>query len=366
MGWQPAKDLTTTFGAPLMFGKPACYVFDTTPTIVYVGFTAGVGPNGHIFQLRWENNAWQHKDLTHEAGAPLAFFEVRAYVHNAGHTQHVVYLGLNDQGVLDNQVHELYADNSNKWQSNNLTTAVPGGAPLALTTPTGYEFRQLQHVVYQGTDSHIYELWHDSNGWHVNDLTNAPAVAIGPLTARVFTSIATQNITFRGTGGAHIHELWWDNSGTWRHSDLTDASQAPLAAGEPTNYSFLEQATQHINYLGTDGHVHELWWDYENGWQHNDLTYRTGAPLGGLPSGYVFTDQVTQHVVYQGNEGLIHELWWDNSGWHHNPLTIGAPDALMAGGDPTGFETIPSPGQGTQRVIYATRDHHVIELKWTP
>jgi hypothetical protein len=276
----------------------------------------------------------------------------------------VVYLGLTDQGVLDNQVHELYADGSNQWKHNNLTTAA--GAQSALTTPTGYEFRQLEHVVYQGTDSHIYELWHDSNGWHVNDLTNAPAVAIGPLTARVFAPIATQNITFRGTGGADIQELWWDNTGTWRFSDLTDAAQAPLPESEPTNYSFPEQATQHINYLGTDGHVHELWWGYEHGWQHNDLTYRTGAPSGGLPSGYVFHDQGTQHVVYQGSDGIIHELWWDDSGWHHNPLTLGAPDALMAGGDPMGFDVTPSPGQGEQRVIYASKDHHVIELKWTP
>jgi hypothetical protein len=362
MVWQPAKDLTTTFGAPLMFGKAACYVF-YAPTIVYVGFTAGVGPNGHIFQLRWENNAWHQKDLTHEAGAPLAYFDVRAYVLG-GDTQHVVYLGQNNQGLLDNQVHELYAYDSNEWHSNNLTTAVPGGAQLALTAPTGYEFRNLQHVVYQGIDSHIYELWHDSNGWHVNDLTNAPVVAIGPLTARVFTPIATQNITFRGTGGAHVHELWWDNTGTWRHSDLTNASQAPLAAGDLTNYSFWEQGTQHINYLGTDGHVHELWWDYENGWQHSDLTYQTGAPLGGLPSGYVFRNQGTQHVNYRGNEGHIHELWWDNTGWHHNDLTIAAHDAPIASADPTGFATGPAPG--TQSVIYAARDNHVIELKWVP
>src|SRR5262249_10659747 len=337
-----------------------------TQNIIYVGFTPGIGPNGLIHQLRWDENdnnpAWRHKELTSDAGAPKAFFEVRANVHIS--TQHVDYLGLNDQVLLDNQTHKLYADGSNEWHYTNMTTEA--GAPLALSTPTGYEFNKLQHVVYQGTDSHIYELWFDSNGWHFNDLTNAPAVAIGPLTARVFKSIASQHITYRGTGGAHIHELHWDNIGTWRHSDLTIAGQAPLSASEPTNYIFDDQGTQHINYLGTDGHVHELWWDYENGWQHNDLTYRTGAPLGGLPSGYVCKSEGTQHVVYQGTEGHIHELWWDNSGWHHNDLTTGAPDRLMAGGDPTGYEFIPNVGQGTQHVIYANRDHHVIELKWTP
>jgi hypothetical protein len=371
MGWQPPRDLTTEFGAPLAFGKPACYVFaQYTQNIIYVGFTPGVGPNGLIHQLRWDENennpTWRHKELTSDAGAPKAFFEVRANVHYATGYQHVDYLGLNDQGLLDNQVHDLYADDSNAWSHTNVTTAVPGGAQPALTTPTGFEFRKLQHVDYQGADSHIHELYFDSNGWHDNDLTNAPVVSVGPLTARVFASTATQHVVFRGSGGSHIHELWWDDNGLWRHSDLTLASQAPLANGDPTNYTFEAQGTQHVNYLGTDGHVHELWWDYENGWQHNDLTYRTGAPLGGLPSGYVFTSQGTQHVVYQGTEGHIHELWWDNSGWHHNDLSMGATDALMAGGDPTGYEFIPNVGQGSQHVIYASREHHVIELKWTP
>jgi hypothetical protein len=357
-GLAAPRDLTTTFNAPPMFGKSASNIlFDEF--VFYVGFTPGIGPNGLIHQLRLQNDVWHHKELTSAAGAPRAFFALNAYVHNASETQHVVYLGLNDQGVLDNQVHELVADSSNDWHHNNLTGAT--GATLALTTPTGYEFHGIQHIVYQGVDSHILELWHDSNGWHVNDLTNA-VVSLGPLTARNFSPTDSQHIPFLGAGGAHIQELYWYHVLQWRLTDLTSASGAPLAASEPTNYSFWQQGTQHINYLGTDGHGHELWWDYENGWQHNDLTNATGAPLGQLPSGYVFSEQGTQHVVYQGNEGHIHELWWDNSGWHHNDLTPGAPDALLAGGNPMGYAV-----GNKQHVIYTTRiTNHVIELKWTP
>jgi hypothetical protein len=223
-----------------------------------------LGPTVSSTQLRWDENenspAWHHKELTSDAGAPLAFFEVRANVHYATGTQHVVYLGLNDQGLLDNQVHDLYADDSNGWSHTNLTTATAGGAPLALTTPTGFEFRTLQHVDYQGTDSHIHELWFDSNGWHHNDLTNAPAVAVGPLTARVFASTATQHVVYRaGTNGSNIQELWWDDNGSWRQSDLTNASQAPAANGEPTNYTFEVQGTQHINYLGSNQRRTSQW-----------------------------------------------------------------------------------------------------------
>jgi hypothetical protein len=356
MGWQSPQDLTPMI-APPMFGKPASNIF-FDQFIFYVGSTPGIGPNGLIHQLRLQNNTWNHKELTSAAGAPRAFFSLNAYVHIPSETQHIVYLGLNDQGILDNQVHELVANMSNDWHHNNLTAQA--GATPALTAPTGYEFHDIQHVVYQGINSHILELWHDSNGWHVNDLT-APVVSTGPLAARIFSPTDSQHITFRGAGGAHIQELYWYHA-PWRLTDLTNASGAPLTASEPTNYSFWQQGTQHINYLGTDGHVHELWWNYENGWHHNDLTNATSAPLGQLPSGYVFLEQETQHVVYRGNEGHIHELWWDNSGWHHNDLTPGAPDALLAGGDPMGYAI-----GNTQHVFYTTRvTNHVIELKWTP
>jgi hypothetical protein len=82
--------------------------------------------------------------------------------------------------------------------------------------------------------------------------------------------------------------------------------------------------------------------------------------------GYVFTPEGTQHVVYAGTDGHIHELWWGNNAWNRNDLTI-ATGAPPAGGDPTGYEFIPNVGQGKQHVIYASlRDHHVIELKYTP
>jgi hypothetical protein len=375
MGWKPANDLTIEWHAPLAFGNPACYVYaQFKQNIIYRGWAPGQGYDGRIHQLQWENNAWHHNELTAVAGAPLAsiFGEVRAYVAHATGTQHVIYLGQNNQGLLDNHVHEIHADDSNDWQHNDLTVAA--GAPLALNTPTGYEFRNLKHVVYNGftgqTNGLIYELWHDSNGWHFNTLTgtSTPLVALGPLTARVFAPIGTQHIVYRaGIGGADIQELQWDYAG-WHQHDLTIAAAAPSANGDLTNYTFDDQDTQHINYLGTDGHIHELWWNYDNGWHHNDLTIAAAGPApaaDGRPTGYVYRPNETQHVNYRGTDGHIHELWWDNNGWHHHDLTI-ATDAPPAFGDPTGYEFTPNVGQGTQHVVYITRDHHLIELQWAP
>src|SRR5262245_31423295 len=105
----------------------------------------------------------------------------------------------------------------------------------------------------------------------------------------------------------------------WHYNDLTAATGAPLANLRPIGFVFDAQSTQHVIYPGTELHIHELWWD-SNGWHHNDLTAATGAPLAiEVPWGYVFAAQGTQHVVYlglgaggQGTDGHVHELWWDS------------------------------------------------------
>ncbi len=80
-------------------------------------------------------------------------------------------------------------------------------------------------------------------------------------------------------------------------------------------------------YLGTDQHVHELSWD-STGWHANDLTSAAGgAPLpatGSALGSYAFENQNTQHVIYLGTDQHVHELWWASSGWHANDLSIAA------------------------------------------
>jgi hypothetical protein len=74
-------------------------------------------------------------------------------------------------------------------------------------------------------------------------------------------------------------------------------------------YVFDAQGTQHIDYRGSDNHIHELWWD-NNGWHHADLTAAAGAGAAG-PCAYMFNAQGTQHVDFVGSDNRIHELWWD-------------------------------------------------------
>jgi hypothetical protein len=121
-----------------------------------------------------------------------------------------------------------------------------------------------------------------------------------------------QHVLYRGND-SHIHELYW-NGDLWVHTDLTVGSGADKVAGasaigHPFGYTLSN--SQHVVYRGSDGHIHELYW--EGGpWGQNDLTVASGAAsspdtaAAGDPAGYTFGN--SQHVVYRGSDGHIHEL----------------------------------------------------------
>jgi hypothetical protein len=296
---------------------------------------------------------WNLNDLTVATGAPNALSQPSGYVFDAYGTQHVTYLG------IDRHIHELLWDPSG-WRHFDLTAAT--SSPDGQNSAFGYVFLCAQHIIYFGAA--VDQLWRDGRGWHyMNILAAAGASTVGYTGRPIgypFTAQRTQHVNFPDVHG-HIHELWWDSPSGWHHSDLTAVTNAPLSSANPTGYVFDAQGTQHVNYVGRDSHVYELWWDAA-GWHYNDLTAATGAPLAQINRnavGYVFPSQGTQHVDYLGTDNHIHELWWNSAaGWHHNDLTTasGAPDASS---EPAGFMF-----EGTQQVVFRGSDNHIHELSW--
>jgi len=348
----------------------SAYVFapQGTQHVIY-----GSGFEGQIHELWSDSSGWHFNNLTTAAKAPAAVGgTAQAYPFNEQVTQHVVYIG-----NADSDIHELWWDNHG-WHHNNLTAATGVSAGLGLgpgePQPAGYVLASqgTQHVNYRRNDGHVIELWWDTEGWHFNDLTLAAGATDVPnseVVGYAFEAQETQHVIYRGNDG-HIIELWW-GSGGWHYHDLTSATGAPLAYGEyamgASGYVFAAQGTQHVNYLGEDFHIHELWWD-GSGWHHHDLSNASGAgPANGnaFPVGYVFASQGTQHVNYLGPDSHIHELWWDNKGWHHNDLTVssGAPVSTSAFCIPVGYGF---DAQGTQHVFYRDDNLHITQLTWTP
>ena len=141
-------------------------------------------------------------------------------------------------------------------------------------------------------------------------LLTTPALAVGAM----FTSDTGIEVQVTGAspGGFSItiHDPLIESS--WNRADLTSATGAAGAAGDPHGYTWDVDSTQHVVYRGTDGHIHELW--YNGSWNRADLTSATGAAgAAGDPHGYTWDVDSTQHVVYRGTDGHIHELWFSLS-----------------------------------------------------
>jgi hypothetical protein len=74
-------------------------------------------------------------------------------------------------------------------------------------------------------------------------------------------------------------------------------------------YSTEVNRQQHVNFIGMDGHIHELW--YSNSWQHNDLTQKSGSsmPVAGSPlAGYASPFNQQQHVIFLDASRNVIEL----------------------------------------------------------
>ena len=218
------------------------------------------------------------------------------------------------------EVHQLeYQFALGKWTDTNLTAQVNQAvlAPVA-KKPAAYFFRAqgTAHVIYLGSaspssqDLQIQEFWHDQNGWHANNLTSAAGGAPSPARASPIAYAAefqqTQHVHYVG-GDGHLHELWWDTDG-WHHNDLTVASGAPLAQPGTSPAGFVSQAaqTQHVYFIGQDSQLHGIRWKAGNWLPHE--------PLGGMPAattaspvGYI-SDDGFERVSYVGVDGHVHEL----------------------------------------------------------
>lgn len=320
-----------------------------------------IGADSHVYELYYIN-AWKFNDLTALTGAPVAggSSALGGYSTTFNDQQHVNFIGANQH------VYELFYGNA--WKVNDLT-ALSGLRSIAqVNSPlAGYQttFNQQQHVIYLDPNNHLHELFYDSQ-WHDNDLSNlthAPVAGNGSRMAAYQTAFnQQQHIIYQGFDG-HIHELLYD--GSWKHNDLTIAAGsgviAPISLTPLDGYATEFNRQQHINYIGVDGHIHELF--YINSWSHTDLTLAAGAPLprpGSKLDGYPTEFNRQQHVNYCGNDGHVHELVYDGS-WKHNDISAlsGSPAGVMIGGFLDGYAT---GFNQQQHVNYIGTDGHIHEL----
>jgi hypothetical protein len=371
VGWTYEGDVTAELGElPSAASTPIGYVFDAQGTehITYMAL------DFCLWELTRCGEDWTATNLLSAVGLPALGDGVtryrdagpNAYVFPSQNTRHVVYV------TNDGYVHELWHDGT-RWHHNPVSSSV-GGTQAVVARPAAYVFawQNTQHIHYAGApDGHVNELWWDNDGWHHRDLTHdvggTPVEANGTLAGYAVDLYRTQYVDYVGIDG-HIHELRWSD-GSWGHADLSELSGAtadvalPVEPGGISAYFFAPLGTRHVHYYGEDGHIHELTAS-GGGWWHEDLSLATGIEVqigtfGGI-AGYSANGQGTRHVLFTTYATII-DLWWLEGCWGHTDLrsASGAPEIRLV--PLCGYERR---DDNTQHVFFHGSPSHINELVW--
>ncbi len=306
-------------GAPASVGNPYAFAWerDSSQHVVYLG------KDNQIHELWFRHgglfggkSTWNHNPIGQVSGAPASAGDAIGYAWEKDKTQHVVYRG------VDSQIHELWC-RGGKWGHNPVGQLT--GAPPAASDPVGYSWENdgTQHIVYRGTDNQIHEIWYRDQwlgvDWHhspIGQEANAP-LAAGDLAAFAWEWDKSQHVIYRGQDN-QIHELWFKHgmvtSGSWQHSAIGQKANAPACGSDPAAFAWEKDKTQHVIYRGQDNQIHELWLQHGHiqygEWQYNNVGQRANAPAaGGNPFGYAWEHDGTVHIVYRGMDSLVYELW---------------------------------------------------------
>ena len=322
------NDLTTLAGAvpPIptsaLAGFPLGFPLGTNSKHVFF-----IGTDNHVYELYFTaGTGWVFNDLTSLARAVPPTPTSALAGHRLGDdSKHVFFIG------TDKHVHELFIAPGGRWDDNDLTALATAKPPTPTSALTSYRLSDdSQHVFFIGTDNHVHELFIDGGSWADNDLTalaGAGAVPPTPTSALAGYRLSddSQHVFFIGTDN-HVHELFIAGAG-WHDNNLTTLAGAGAVPPTPTSALAgypLSDDSQHVFFIGTDSHVHEL--DIAGaGWNDHDLTTLAGA--GAVPptpasalTGYPLSDN-SKHVFFIGTDDHVHELFIAGAGWLDNDLT---------------------------------------------
>ncbi len=268
-------------------------------------------------------NSGLNNDLTaqsHSTTTPMPGTSLDGYWDDQS-GQHVNYI------AKDGHVHELYIHPGAHWIDNDLMLlAKTHLIPEPATPLSGYTaFDRTQHVNFIGADGHIYELLaRPHEDWVLNDLTHLSGDGVAPAPGSSLDSYAgpdySQHVNFIGADG-HVRELYIPSGGHWVNNDLTQLSQTaalPLTLSALAAY-WGDAEGQHVHYLSTDGHLHELYIHPGAQWIDSDLNFHiladytyhlTGRRLDWLPPLTAFELNIVgpynaESTVFSSGAGVI-------------------------------------------------------------
>lgn len=295
-------------------------------------------------------------NLTRDSQAPPAVGNPYLYVDTLRNSE--ILLFRDDEGT----VRSLYWSTGEVGMDNLSGTA---GSPKAAGDPVGYHdpATDTHHITYQDEDGHLHELFclgitPIEYGGNLTATISAPPSAGVPS---AFTTPNVNMVVYRSTTRQILCVSW--RVGASNLDNLSAVAGSAPAAGDPVGYYTAHDDTVQIVYLGSDGHIWELYFQGNatvTGW---DLTAISGAPKpAGALSAYYSAGTNTKHVVFRSANGRLHEIWWTPGGGTPAHVDVTAAyDLPLAGDRPVGFTV---EGRNTQHVVYRGQDNHIYEVIW--
>jgi hypothetical protein len=268
------------------------------------------------------------------------------------------------------------------WRAENLTTkpglavfpvglpapAIAGRPDVVVSNQNGY----LRHDVFaRNTFGQLVHYWWSAappSGWHAENLTTLPTLAVFPANAPIPTFQGDPEAVWSTQGGYLRHDVfgrnsagqlvhyWWSAAGPggWHAENLTTLPQLvvfPAGRPRPTLSSAPDVVVSTQNgYLRHDvfarNNASELvhyWWSAAppSGWKAENLTARLNGPtIAGPPSAAanVVGSGLRFDVFAPGTSGgVIQYGWTAGPGWDHEDL------AMVTGG-PAVHSALDTPG----------------------
>jgi len=307
-----------------------------------IAYASAMNENGHIYELvQYQDHPWRFIDIMKKCidAAPADGFALVGYAWKAAGTRHLAYTG------RDSHLHELSAAVNGEWSHGDLTqltnTPLPENSLLAAYP---WEIGKTKQVVYTSGDGHIHELMTglDSTWKHTDltDDTDAPLAGDSALTAYAWKAGKTKQVVYTGVDG-DVYELACGQEAVWTFANLTGITAAPLAIGSAlAAYAWETGLAKQVVYVGSNHHIYELQMLLDGTWEQTDLTQHLSVPEASedVIVAHEWTPEFAKHIVYLdlADPPHMHSLMLKHGGkWHHTDLTssTGSPSiALLRAG----------------------------------
>lgn len=304
-------DLSASAGAPPAMTSPTAFLGadGVTQYVTYAGAAS-------LHLLAWTTGAPTSYDITGLVGTPADIVPAGYAVPSLGRNEVIVR-------DTNGHLHEIYWSSLPNFNARDLHEAAAQSqcsAPAAIGNPAGYAFEAVpsQNAIFRGTDGDMHELyWWTGGVCHTNLTENAGTIgAAGDPSAYVAPSYGIQNVVYRAADG-NAHELYW-STGDVGASNLTGGLDANPPIADPAAYFAASDNAHHAIYTSEGGVLNELSWTTGAVHVENlqadsqrvpaDDSYVDAGNL--VPFAYYNHVDGTQHVIYVGRDGHLHELSW--------------------------------------------------------